>query len=188
MVQLFCYAKSQSIFAFKFAEQVVTYSQTHYNPCKFTCTHTQKHMKKPSMPPTYCHQSFKFHFLSICQRLISTFPTGQPTRILPQLLLCFPWMFILVFPLIRIHIQLTLRASFFLNKVNTIKIRSPLNRISFLNSISCQEAHNHCSVHQGLQEGRMLGRDLLHWTQLLCKSEQRVHKSRHSVSPVNPST
>lgn len=41
---------------------------------------------------------------------------------------------------------------FFLNKVNAIKIRSPLNRISFLNSISCREAHNHCSAHGGLQQ------------------------------------
>lgn len=119
------------------------------------------------MPPTSCHQSFMFHFLNICQRPISTFPTGQPTRILPQ---CFPWMFILVFPLIRVHIQLTLIASFFLNKVNAIKIRSPLNRISFLNSISCQEAHRHCSGHQGLQEGRMLGPDLPRRARLLRKA------------------
>lgn len=139
------------------------------------------------MPPTYCHQSSKFHFLSICQRATSTFPTGQPTRILPQLLQCFPWMFILVFPLIRVHIQLALIASFFLNKVNAIKIRSPLNRISFLNSISCQEAHNHCSGHQGLQEGRMLGRDLPRCAQLLRKSQHRVPKSR-SAPPENPST
>lgn len=79
-------------------------------------------------------------------------------------------------------------ASFFLNKVNAIKIRSPLNRISFLNSISCQQAHNHCSVCQGLQEGRMPGL----WppsldTALMQEASRGVQKSRCSVPPANPS-
>lgn len=70
----------------------------HANSHALTLKNTQR------MPPTFCHQSFKFHFLSICQKPISTFPTGQPSRILPQLLQCFPWMFILVFPLIHVHL------------------------------------------------------------------------------------
>lgn len=141
------------------------------------------------MPPTYCHQSSSSTSLAFARDWFQHFPLGK----LPELYLncfnvflrCLFWSFNWYESVYSSHWM----ASFFLNKVNAIKIRSSMNRISFLNSISCQQAHNHCSGCQGLQEGRMPGP----WPPsldiaLMQEASRRVQKSWCAVPPVNPST
>lgn len=131
---------------------MVTYSQTSYHPCKFICTHTWKHVKKPLLLSTYCHQSFS-SISSVSARLVSTYSPQQTTQNYHN---CFNVFFSCLFwspidaYLYIVHVKWLF---LLLNKVNTIKISSPQNRISFLNSISCLQ--HHCSGSQGLQEGRM---------------------------------
>lgn len=88
-VQYFRYAKSQSIFGFKFAEHAVTFPDILQSMQIHMPSHSKTH-EETFNASNLLPSIIQFNFLSICQRLISTFPTRQATRIIPQLLQCFP--------------------------------------------------------------------------------------------------
>jgi len=88
MVQYFWYAKMKVFLAssllnvwWHIPRDTTIYANSH----ELALKNTRENLQCLQLTAT-----IQFNFLSICQTLISTFPTQQATKILPQLRRCLP--------------------------------------------------------------------------------------------------